>query len=111
MESDVNDALPGVKADFAIANPPYIPEGQVLPEDVKREPSEALFGGKTGLEIPKQFIDAAARLLKTGGVLAIEHTEEQGHAISGLLEEMFINIELHYDLNDRPRWTSATRRL
>jgi release factor glutamine methyltransferase len=111
VESDVNDALPGVKADFAIANPPYIPEGQELPEDVKREPGEALFGGKTGLEIPKQFIDAAARLLKTGGVLAIEHTEEQGHAISGLLEEMFINIELHYDLNDRPRWTSATRRL
>jgi len=110
VESDVNDALPGVKADFVIANPPYIPEGQVLPEDVKREPSEALFGGKTGLEIPKQFIDAAARLLKTGGVFAIEHTEEQGRAISGLLEEMFINIELHYDLNDRPRWTSATRR-
>ena len=110
VKADVKDALPGVKADFVIANPPYIPSGEELPEDVKREPAAALFGGQTGLELPKVFIDAAARLLKSGGVLAIEHTELQGQAISGLLEEMFINIELHYDLNDRPRWTSAVRK-
>ena len=110
VESDVADALPEVKADFVIANPPYVPDEQELPEDVKREPSVALFGGATGLELPKRFIEAAARLLKSGGVLAIEHTEVQGLAISGLLEEMFINIELHYDLNDRPRWTSAVKK-
>jgi len=110
VESDVADALHEVKADFVIANPPYVPDEQELPEDVKREPSVALFGGATGLEIPKRFIEAAARLLKSGGVLAIEHTELQGSAISGLLEEMFINIELHYDLNDRPRWTSAVKK-
>ena len=110
VESDVADALHEVKADFVIANPPYVPDDQELPEDVKREPNVALFGGATGLEIPKQFIEAAARLLKSGGVLAIEHTELQGSAISGLLEEMFINIELHYDLNDRPRWTSAVKK-
>ena len=110
VEADVNDALPGVKADFVIANPPYVPNDQELPKDVQHEPREALFGGVTGLEIPKLFIDAAGRLLKSGGVLAIEHTETQGQAISGLLEEMFSNIELHYDLNDRPRWTSAVRK-
>ena len=110
VEGDVEDVLPGVKADFVIANPPYIPAAQELPEDVRREPEIALFGGQTGLEIPKQFIKAAARLLKSGGVLAIEHTESQGQAISGLLEEMFFDIELHYDLNDRPRWTSAVRK-
>ena len=110
VEGDVRDVLEGVKADFVIANPPYVPNDQELPEDVQKEPSVALFGGVTGLEIPKHFINAAARLLKSGGVLAIEHTELQGQAISGLLEEMFINIELHYDLNDRPRWTSAVRK-
>ena len=110
VEGDVKDALPGVKADFVIANPPYVPNDQELPADVQQEPREALFGGITGLEVPQQFIEAAARLLKSGGVLAIEHTELQGQAISGLLEEMFKDIELHYDLNDRPRWTSAIRR-
>ena len=110
VEGDVKDALPGVKADFVIANPPYVPDDQELLADVKNEPGEALFGGATGLEIPKVFIEAAARLLKSGGVLAIEHTELQGQGISGLLEEIFTNIELHYDLNDRPRWTSAVRK-
>jgi release factor glutamine methyltransferase len=110
VEGDVREVLEGVKADFVIANPPYVPNEQELPADVQNEPSEALFGGVTGLEIPMHFIDAAARLLKSGGVLAIEHTELQGQAISGLLEEMFIDIELHYDLNDRPRWTSAVRK-
>lgn len=110
VEGDVKNALPDVKADFVIANPPYVPDDQELPADVKNEPSEALFGGATGLEIPKVFIEAAARLLKPGGVLAIEHTELQGQGISGLLEEMFTKIELHYDLNDRPRWTSAVRK-
>ena len=83
---------------------------QELPADVKNEPEEALFGGVTGLEVPKVFIESAARLLKSGGVLAIEHTELQGQGISGLLEVMFKDIELHYDLNDRPRWTSAVRK-
>lgn len=110
VESDVKDALPDVKADFVIANPPYVPDDQELPLDVQREPREALFGGTTGLEVPKTFISAAARLLKSGGVLAIEHTELQGQAISDLLTEMFKDIELHYDLNDRPRWTSAVRK-
>ena len=110
VEGDVVDALPGVKADFVIANPPYVPNDQELPADVQNEPSEALFGGATGLEVPKLFINAAARLLKSGGVLAIEHTELQGQGISGLLEVMFKDIELHYDLNDRPRWTSAVRK-
>lgn len=110
VESDVKDALPDVKADFVIANPPYVPDDQELPLDVQREPREALFGGTTGLEVPKSFISAAARLLKSGGVLAIEHTELQGQAISDLLTEMFKDIELHYDLNDRPRWTSAVRK-
>ncbi len=110
VEGDVVDALPGVRADFVIANPPYVPDDQELPADVQNEPGEALFGGVTGLEVPKLFIDAAARLLKSGGVLAIEHTELQGQGISGLLEVMFKDIELHYDLNDRPRWTSAVRK-
>jgi release factor glutamine methyltransferase len=94
-----------------IANPPYIPDSQTLPRDVaEHEPHIALFGGTTGLEIPKVFIDAAARLLKRGGVLAIEHTEEQGAAIDALLSREFVDIALHEDLTGRPRWTSAVRK-
>jgi release factor glutamine methyltransferase len=111
VEGDVADVLPGVKCDIVIANPPYIPNTQSLPRDVaEHEPHIALFGGETGMELPQRFINAAARLLKSGGVLAIEHTEEQGAAIDAVLSRDFTEIVLHKDLNDRPRWTSAVRK-
>jgi release factor glutamine methyltransferase len=111
VEGDVADVLPGVKCDAVIANPPYVPDNQSLPRDVAdHEPHVALFGGATGLELPKRFIDAAARLLKRGGVLAIEHTEDQGAAIDALLSRDFIDIAVHQDLTGRPRWSSAVRK-
>ena len=111
VEGDVADVLPGVKCDAVIANPPYIPDNQSLPRDVaEHEPHIALFGGTTGLELPKRFIDAAARLLKSGGVLAIEHTEDQGAAIDALLAREFIDIAVHQDLTGRPRLSSAVRK-
>ena len=111
VEGDVADVLPGVKCDAVIANPPYVPDNQSLPRDVaEHEPHIALFGGATGLELPKRFIDAAARLLKSGGVLAIEHTEDQGAAIDALLSKEFIDIAVHQDLTGRPRWSSAVRK-
>ena len=111
VEGDVSEVLIGVKCDLVIANPPYIPDDQVLPRDVAGfEPHIALFGGPTGIEIPRQFIAAAARLLKSGGVLVIEHTEEQGLVIEAELALDFENVVLHHDLNGRPRWSSAVGR-
>jgi release factor glutamine methyltransferase len=111
VESDVVDALEGVSCDVVIANPPYVPDNQELPRDVADyEPSIALFGGPTGLDIPGRFIDTAARLLKSGGFFALEHTEDQGPAIASLLEENFADIVLHRDLTQRPRFTTAIRR-
>ena len=110
VQGDVADVLEGVKCDVVVANPPYVPDSQPLPKDVATfEPAIALFGGSDGLEIPKRFIAAAARLLKVGGLLAIEHTETQGESIANLLSNDFTQISLHLDLTGRPRWTSAIR--
>ncbi len=110
VQGDVADVLEGVKCDVVVANPPYVPDSQPLPKDVATfEPAIALFGGSNGLEIPKRFIAAAARLLKVGGLLAIEHTETQGESIANLLSTNFTQISLHLDLTGRPRWTSAIR--
>jgi release factor glutamine methyltransferase len=111
VESDVVDALEGVTCDVVIANPPYVPDSQELPRDVaEHEPSVALFGGPTGLDIPGRFIDTAARLLKPGGFFALEHTEDQGPALKDLLSENFIDILCHLDLTARPRYTTAVRK-
>jgi release factor glutamine methyltransferase len=111
IESDVEDALDGVKCDVVIANPPYIPDGQELPKDVaNHEPTIALFGGGDGMEIPRKFINAAARLLKSGGFFAIEHHESQPIDIAAAMLQDFDVIELHNDLVGRPRFTTGIRR-
>ena len=111
VHSDVNDALPGIKCDVVIANPPYIDDESDLPRDVvEHEPAIALFGGKDGMDAPRQFISSASRLLKSGGLLAIEHNEKQGTFIKDALSADFEEIQLHQDLAGRPRWTSAIRK-
>ena len=111
LECDVADALDGVKCDVVIANPPYIADGQELPRDVvEHEPAAALFGGATGMELPTRFIEAAARLLKSGGFLAIEHHERQPAAFAAAMGDSFVEITHHNDLTGRPRFTTGTRR-
>lgn len=111
LEMDVEDALDGVKCDVVIANPPYIPDGQELPKDVAdHEPAIALFGGPDGMEIPRRFINAAARLLKSGGFLAIEHHESQQVEIAAAMVHAFNEIQIHNDLVGRPRFTTGVRR-
>lgn len=111
VAEDVSTALIGVKADLVVANPPYIPNDQNLPFEVKNyEPHSALFGGKDGMDVPRQFIAVASRLLKDEGIFVMEHGEEQGPAVEQALSADFTDIRLHNDLNNRPRWTSAERR-
>lgn len=111
VDGDIASALVGVKADIVVANPPYIPEKTALPPEVEKfEPHAALFGGPTGMEIPSIFIEAGSRLLKSGGLFLIEHGEEQADAVLAALSSDFESIRLHKDYNDRPRWTSATRK-
>ena len=111
LEMDVEDALDGVKCDVVITNPPYIPDSQELPRDVAdHEPAIALFGGPDGMEIPRRFINAAARLLKSGGFLAIEHHEDQQVEIAAAMVHSFDEVHIHNDLVGRPRFTTGIRR-
>ena len=109
---DVLTALPGVKADLVLANPPYIPDDEKLPQEVEGyEPEIALRGGKVdGMQIPKLFIDSAARLLKPGGIFIMEHHEKQSDLVKQALKEEFILPQTHADLTGRDRFTSARRR-
>ena len=111
IHASAHEALEGVKCDVVVANPPYVPTIQELPEELRHEPATALFGGSIdGMAIPYEFISAAARLLKAGGLFACEHNEVQGSAFAAALEADFEAIALHRDLNDRPRFTTAIRK-
>jgi release factor glutamine methyltransferase len=111
VESDVQDACVGELFDVVVANPPYIPTTQILPIDVRYEPEMALYGGKgDGMDIPNTFIQAAIRLLHSGGFFAMEHHEAQSEVIVKALEENFADIASHSDLTGRPRFTTGIRR-
>ena len=110
VETGVQTACKGQLFDLVVANPPYIPMVEVLPLEVRKEPAEALFGGSTdGIKTPELFVRAAKRLLKSGGLLAMEHHETQGAAISHLLASEFVEIATINDLNGRPRFTTARK--
>ncbi|MEI6649159.1 MAG: peptide chain release factor N(5)-glutamine methyltransferase [Actinomycetes bacterium] len=108
IEADVETALMGIKCDVVVANPPYIPDFEQLPDDVLDfEPAVALRGGPDGMDVPRIFIATASRLLKTGGLLALEHHEMQEVAIREELAENYRDIKIHYDLANRARFTTA----
>lgn len=100
--------------DVLVANPPYLPPGEIAQLEVREhDPELALFGGgPDGLAVPAQVISAAARLLRSGGLLLMEHDETQGAAARDLVEKTgaFELAMTHQDLTGRDRYLTARRR-
>lgn len=115
------DLLPGYldSVDVLTCNPPYIPDAAIPrdPEVRDHDPAMALYGGTDGLEVVRDVVGQAARLLRVGGLLLIEHGDQQGD-VSGaqgvplvIAEHAdFTSVTDHRDLAGRPRVTSARRR-
>lgn len=115
------DPLPALAGmvDVVIANPPYIPTGAVPrdPEVRDYDPTIALYGGPDGMRVVRPLIDVAATLLRPGGLLAIEHGDEQGEAaepganVPGLMRTHggFVKVRDVLDLAGRPRVATGRR--
>ena len=77
--------------DVIVSNPPYLdaPLMESLMADVRDyEPTTALDGGRDGLDLIRPLIDDSARVLKPGGLLAMEIAHDaQAAAVQALLEE------------------------
>jgi release factor glutamine methyltransferase len=96
--------------DLVTANPPYVPVGaQVEPEVAEHDPPAAIWGGEDGLVTVRAVERAAARLLRPGGLVAVEHAYLQGEAVPAVFRD-WADVQDHRDLLDRPRFTTARRR-
>jgi release factor glutamine methyltransferase len=100
--------------DVVVANPPYIPPGATPrdPEVADHDPAVALYGlGADGLEVPRGVVAAAARLLRPGGTLVMEHGDEQGAVVRAMLEGAgaWTGVETGTDHTGRERFVVATR--
>ena len=98
--------------DVVVSNPPYVPDGARLPREVAdHDPPLALWGGPDGLDVVRGLLVTAARLLRPGGWLGIEHADQQGSALPALVSGTgdFTDVADHLDLAGRPRFTTARR--
>lgn len=100
------------KVDVVVSNPPYIPESARLdPEVADHDPHRALFGGPDGLDVIRPMIGTIARLLRTGGMAAVEHDDTNGSQVAALFTAHggFTAVVEHPDLAGKPRFVVARR--
>ncbi|GAA0515710.1 release factor glutamine methyltransferase [Saccharopolyspora subtropica] len=98
--------------DLVLCNPPYVPEGTPVPPEVRdHDPYDAVFAGRDGLDVVRHVVACAARLLKPGGGVAIEHDDTHGGSVPALLRarRVLTDVEEHTDLAGRPRFATARR--
>ena len=107
------DVLAGLDGslDLVISNPPYIPIGSWVPPEVgEYDPATALWSGQDGLDAIRVVERVARRLLRPGGLLAVEHGAPQGAAVYWVFPEEagWRDTRNHKDLARRDRFVTAT---
>lgn len=114
LASGVPEALRGT-FDLLVSNPPYIPtavlEHDVSPEVKDHEPHLALDGGADGLDVFRRILDLAPGMLRQGGVMALELSEDNVHAAAEACRARsgWGRVEVREDLTHRPRVLVAVR--
>jgi release factor glutamine methyltransferase len=95
-----------------VANLPYISrkDMETLPPEVQHEPTSALCGGETGLELIETLIAGVEKNLRPGAWVALEHGFEQGERVRSLAETAgFSDVQTREDLAGRARVTYFQR--
>ncbi len=114
--ADARDALHDLDGcvDLVVSNPPYLAASDRLsfePEVRDHEPDAALWGGRDGLDGPKMIESVARRLLRAGGLAAVEHADDQGPAVAALFAGAeWADVVVRQDLAGRDRFVTARRR-
>jgi len=112
--ADMADALPELDGtvDVVVCNPPYIPLDaweSVAREARDHEPAAALWSGDDGLDAVRVLEATAARLLRPGGVVGVEHADAQGASAPAIFSGSgrWVEVRDHRDLAGRDRYLTA----
>ncbi len=95
--------------DVVVSNPPYVTEEEyaTLPDEVRREPYEALVGGTN---VHRRLAASSGEWLRGDGWLVMEIGATQASEVAESLEESFESVEVLPDLTGRDRVIRARRR-
>lgn len=97
--------------DAVVSNPPYIPTCAMghLPADVQKEPELALEAGPDGLHFYRFIVPSSRKVLKTGGILAVEFGDGQAKELQNLfaITGPWDKIQTSNDNAGRPRVITA----
>ena len=105
VQADLAAPFAAGSFDAVVSNPPYVPsiDRSTLAAEVREwEPAAALFAGPRGLDVYQRLIPEAARVLKPGGLLAMEFGFGQAEALREMLTG-WTNVEIYDDLAGIPR--------
>ncbi|MBQ3870114.1 MAG: peptide chain release factor N(5)-glutamine methyltransferase [Clostridia bacterium] len=91
--------------DCVVSNPPYVKAADMakLPDNVRREPYNALYGGEDGLDFYKRIIKAAKSRLADKTHIIFEIGYDEAEDLYVLAKEAKLGYELIKDLSDNDR--------
>jgi release factor glutamine methyltransferase len=115
LNCNLLDAVDPGSMEVVVSNPPYVAlrEAAGLPREVRDwEPPVALFGGPEGMAVLRRLVLDAGRVLRGGGLLALEIDSRRAADTEALIEEagFYYDVRIGNDLTGRPRFALATRR-
>ena len=116
IRADLFDMLERHKDSFdmIVSNPPYIAHRKIknLSDEVRKEPLQALDGGRHGLNFYSRIVEESPLFLKNGGIIAFELEDDIYAKVKELFEQsgQFGSIEAFKDLNGIIRVITAVRR-
>jgi release factor glutamine methyltransferase len=105
IQADLLNPFGDTEADVVVSNPPYVPltDRDTLQREVRDwEPHVALFAGNSGTSVYQRLIPAAHRVLKPGGLLALELGFGLADEVAALAAR-WRNIQVFPDLAGIPR--------
>ena len=98
------------RVDLVVSNPPYVPDAAELePEVTEHDPPHAVFGGPDGMAVIPAVAQLAGRLLRPGGLFAVEHDDTTSSMTAETIRstELFDDVVARTDLTGRPRFVTA----
>jgi release factor glutamine methyltransferase len=94
--------------DIVVANPPYIPQFEELPNEIfKYEPHTALFGGVDGLDHHRTILGCLTNHLNPRCLIAMEHGYMHALAVQTIAKEAFPKAMVwsEQDMQKKDRFT------